>query len=646
MSDNPYDQFDAAADPVVTLGASVREIPRQLGLTARYGLEAFGQTALPDLLQLPAPRTPTERVVGTAAKTLIGAGAISKGAQFASRVLSPTIAHIGRVLAANNAGQASAAIGSGVGGGSVAEAGGGPTEQFIAAVLGGIAGYGVGAVTQRAASSAANAARKLVAPRDIQSVVAVELQRRGIDWNALSAQAKASLVRDAESALSAGNLDNDALARLAHFRSIGATPLRGDVTMNASDVTLQRNLAKTQANQRFPSGPNLAEIQQDNARRVLSTIEGIEHPATAAEAGTAAQSVIAGKDAAYRTAENELYRQARASAGRDLPLDSRGFVDRAFANLTANNRAPWLPETVKQVLNTLSRGDGSFTVDTIDQLKTLLAQESRATANGNTKAALSAVRQALDDITLSVRAPQTGSAMPMTGDMAARLQQAQGVADDLGAATLGKFDAARATARERRTWQESGRFIEDALEGMDPERWSRLHVDRATLGDLTKLRAELGTANPQAIAATRRQFVNLIIDRGRADTEVGKFSGAAMERAIEQIGLPKLKLFFSQDELQQLRSAIKVAKFMQAQPIGSAVNNSNSGAMVVGKVLDSILGAGSHVPVIGPAVTGARVAIQARSAANVPNALLLPEAAQPFPVSPFAAIAALPRSDQ
>jgi hypothetical protein len=98
-----------------------------------------------------------------------------------------------------------------------------------------------------------------------------------------------------------------------------------------------------------------------------------------------------------------------------------------------------------------------------------------------------------------------------------------------------------------------------------------------------------------------------------------------MNDALKAIGDRKLSLFFSPDEIQQLRSAVNVGRYMQSQPIGSAVNNSNTaGAMLgrLGATLDRI----SPVPGVGPLVAqplqGGLLQLQMRGMNNVGKGLL------------------------
>ena len=643
----------------VTLGATLRDIPRQVGLTARYGLEAFGQTALPDIIGLPEPQNANERVVGDASRMLVGAGGIAKGAQFLAGASRPVIAGIGKALQANTAGQAAGAIGGGTASGAVREAGGGPTEQFIAAVLGSVAAPGAAAAAMRGIRGGANAVRSAIAPKDISGEITVALERAGIDWSALSREAQVQLVKDAQRAVqSGGELDAAALGRLADYRSIGATPLRGDITQNPRDVTIQRNLAKTQANMDVPAGPDLAGIQNANARTVIGTLKGVEtSPADAYATGARGVGTIAARDAQMQATERGLYRAAEESAGRNIQLDREAFVQDAYQRLAQKNKAAFLPGEIQTILNNIMKGEVSlgmhgpkvpvsFDVDAIDNLKTVLATATRGTRDGNVKAAIGLVREALDDLRPSAAGRPTGSAMPVSSEV---LGRAQGRADSLSAEALANFDKARAAARGRREWQRSAGFIEDALDGMAPEDWTRKHVLNARVDDLGRLRTEMRN-DPEFIAAARKQLLGFVWKRGRVDEGATTFTSAGMRDALEQIGDRKLKLFFDAKEIQQIKAAVNVARSMQSQPIGSAVNNSNSMAMGLGRLFSSLLNAGNKVPLLGPMVaqplTGASVALQARSASSVPtNALLQAMPREQFPWSPLLALPVAPPRD-
>ena len=178
-----------AAEPRPARGV-LGQLSRQVGLTARHGLEGLGQAAevvtepvrrlvtdpaaralvaesesvptgrlaerFADTLGLPKPETAQERVVGDAARFMAGAagmaGASNKVAQavtpVAQQVLGQSAAQASKgtlqaaaeVMAANPGAQIAGAAGAGAGSGMAREAGGDGLAQGVAGLAGGLAG--------------------------------------------------------------------------------------------------------------------------------------------------------------------------------------------------------------------------------------------------------------------------------------------------------------------------------------------------------------------------------------------------------------------------------------------------------------------------------------------------------------------------
>lgn len=668
-----------AQPAAVQAGQALGGIPRQLGLTARYGVEGLASLADPLRMALnaagvpgqkrpmsevvgdyltkagfPEPQGANERVIGDASRLVAGSmgggGLASKGSELASG----TTQRVLQSMAARPGIAGISAAGSGLAGGSVREAGGGPLAQFGASLLGGI---GAPLAAQGAANlgkmASTNLRAALANPMDLDARLSIELQRAGIDPSTIGASVKAQLREDAKKALVSGEgLDPAALRRLTDFRQIGATPLLGDITQDPALLSQQRNLSKQIANTANVGGANLPAIQNANARRVISTLEGATSSADDAYAsGQRIIGAVTAKDARLKGQESALYGAAKDSEGRALPLDRGSFLNEAFGNLARENKMAFLPENVSNFLNTLGKGSVKvngqeypvpFDVNTIDQLKTILASASRSSNDGNARAAIAQVRNALENVQPKMQ--DFNGAQLATQAQAAAMR-----AGDPAAGSMAAFDAARSFARDRRQWQESAGFIEDALGGAAPDRFVQKHIIGGTVGDLQKLRAEIGggvsgsrevgpAGSPQAaqqsgqlLDSVRKQLVDYIMQRGKADGDTVKFSSAGMSDALKAIGDRKLSLFFAPEEIAQLKSAVNVGRYMQSQPIGSAVNNSNTAGAALGRI-SGLLDKLSPIPGIGPMISdpikGGLLQMQVRGMSNMNKGLMAPSEAE------------------
>jgi hypothetical protein len=651
----------------IKAGSAINDIPRQFGLTARYGLEGLANTAqivteplryitdkfvpdrtpsvsdlvtgrqpgpkskplgvvateFADWIGLPSPRGANERVVGDAARLMAGSGLMAGGAQAASR-LPGMVGQTATQLAANVPQQLGAAAGAGLASGASREAGGGPGAQLVASLLGGVAG---GKVAD-AGASAANAARSMInrpSPQQMDQQITAVLQRSDIDFAQLPRGVQDSLRQELQSALRTGReLDPAAVARLADFRTVGATPTRGMVSQNPVQITREMNLAKIGANTADQGLQGLPLIQNRNNAVLINRMnEAGANNGDLFRAGERAIGSIQGADATRQQAVNQLYDRVRNMAGGDIPLDRKPFIDNVFGALQRENRMAFLPKELGDTLNQISTGQTPFTPQTVDMLKTMFATASRSTSDGNVRAAISVARNALENTPVNL--PSVGPGV-VTGVQSQMLSGARNQADDV----LGAMNQARQAAAQRFAWQESARPIEAALGGAQPDRFVQQFVIGGSLNDARAVaqNAPVQEVKNAILAHLKEKALN-----GAAD-EVGKFSQSAYNKALNSIGDRKLALFFSPEELNQLRAVGRVASYMQTQPVGSAVNNSNSGALVLGRGYDALLGLADKTPIIGPMFSqplrNIDIAIKNQQAQNIAPGLLLQQQRQPM----------------
>lgn len=643
------------------LDAAMKDTPRQLGLAARYGMEGLGQfadivgapmagtmnmlsgsrsfgkpsenaTLIADSVGLPNPRTPTERVVGDASRMLAGGAGMVKGAQVVGKVAPAVLP-----LAARPGLQAASALGSGGAGGYVRETGGSPTAQMVAAVAGGLIMPGTVAGGQAAARGAQNfvqSFRPVPATVNIQITNAIE--QAGFKPSSLPKNVMAQLERDAAAALRQGELSPDAVRRLVDYRLVGATPGRGNLTLNPVDVTRQKNMSKIGANSSNPKLQDLAMRENNNTGTLIRNLNELGAN-TADDAFAGGQKLMAGLDRTAGRKQSEIrnaYESARAQTGIDAEIDPSAFTQRAGDLLKSNLLEGSLPADVRRILNDAATGKLPLTVSTAEQIKTAMGTLQRSSADGSVRAAIGYVRQALDEAPLLPGRPVNPGNMPAVPGTVPPSVMTQG--DD----AIQAFNTARGLNRNWRGLVENTPALKALEDGVQPDKFVQTYIiqgsGKSNVMDVARLKNAIKDS-PEAIQAVRQQILAHLKTKatsGKPD-EAMMFSQSGYNNAFSAIGERKLRMFFDRAEIDKLKSVGRVAMYEQIQPSGSAVNNSNSGALAVAKIFD-FLGDSKLVNSIPfgnalvsqPAKT-LSTSIQGGAVTNVPNALLAAPAKQP-----------------
>lgn len=638
------------------------EAGRVVGLTARYGLEGVAQAAqivtepirqtitgpigraagvgggrplgeaaahLADMVGLPKPETSAERVGGDAARLVAGAGAFA-GAGSAASQLPGMVGKVGAMFAANPAQQAVSAAGAGLAGGSVREAGGGELAQAGAAMVGGL---GTAMVSDAAMKLGKGVMRNVIPQRaaKVDAQLNEALARGGIDLDTVPEALRQRLRADVEKALKTGtDLNADALRRLVDFKRVpGVTPTRGSLTLDPVQVTRERNLAKSGANATDAGLQGLARVENQNNAALVNALN-------TAGAGTADDAYVVGEKAisslqrgldAEKATVNALYQKARDSAGRSFPLDGAAFTKAANQALDDALLGQALPPSVATHMNRIAKGEVPFTVDYAEQLKTAMGNLRRATSDGQTRLALDKVRAALDDapvLGLGQQTPAAGARAVNPGNL-----PAVPGAPQLGEEALAAFTEARKANAAMMKRIEGNPALKAIYDGeVAPEDFVRKFVvgPSANVFQVGKLGNELAK-DPAAQQAVRGSVVAWLKERavgtGVAD-ETARFNALRYRQALATIGDRKLKsLGFGAEEIEQLKAVGRVGSYTSHQPVGSAVNNSNSGALLLGRSFDALDAIASKLPLLnlGPQISAVTRGVQQSQAQNIAPAL-------------------------
>lgn len=658
------------------------ELARQVGLTARYGMEGLGQAAeiitepvrnlvtgpamramgLPegkpmgktmegvaDTMGLPRPEGDTERVVGEAARFMAGgAGMAGAAGKVAQAVRPGPLQAAAQLLAAAPGVQVAGAAGAGAATGLSREAGGSEGMQMAAGLAGSLVGGVAGNRMAQVAQGGAGLASRL-APGGAQALeqqLEQALGRAGVNWQDVPEGIRQSLRAQASQAMGQGDgLDAGALSRLADFERVGATPTRGTLTLDPVQITREQNLARMGANATDSGLHGLARIQNENNSALIASMNRLGAGAAddATTVGERAMGALQRGLDADKAGIDALYSQARDSAGRSFALDGRTFTTQASKLLDDALVGGALPPAVSQHLNRIAQGEVPFTVDYAEQLKTAMGKLQRATGDGQTRMALGLVRQALDDTPLM----ELGQAGPAAGARAIGGSQAYAGGVELGEQAREAFNRARLANADMMRRVERIPGLKAVYEGKAaPDDFVQQYVISRSAKALqtADLAAELRRSDPQALEAVRGSIAAHLKTAaiGAAADETGKFSASGYNRALMALGSRKLSQFFDKDEIAQIRAVGRVAQYTTAQPVGSAVNNSNSATSLMGRGLDLLDRLSSKVPLlgVGPTVSGLMRGAQQRQAQDVAPALVR-RAAQPSQRAPGATFGAL-----
>lgn len=606
---------------------------RQFGLTGRYALEGLGQAAdivaapinaltgganpsqtasrVADAIGLPKPEGKLEGVVGDAVRMGFGA-ALPAGV--AGKLAPMATSTAGKAITAGLADNVAAQIGGGAGAGAASsvgkEAGLNEYGQMGLGILGGVAGGMAGQPVMRVAGEVGELLAKgagasplptSLNPRSMSDVqLTTTLRNRlsisGGDWDAIPAGVQRSVLADVRKAKSLENLDANALQRLADLRAAGLTPTRGTVTLDPIQITREKNLAKVGANSNLATPQGLARVESDNNAALIKRLQELEggREVDPLEAGRLISNRITNKRDALRFTEQSAWDSAKGSKGYKMPMQAAVLSDMNQA-LGESGMMPFMDSRISSYMQALQANPDQFTPQAYRNLQSMLSQAMAS--GGNEAAAAGMARRVLEAAEIKPAATQIANPgnLPATPAQAQIFRSTDGLPGD----AMGAINQARAATRAAYAFEDSSPLVKKALSAgamSDPARLGQ-HLLNSTPDEAAEIARLLG---PDQLSLARNAIATSIKQRALngASDEVGNVSQKALNSAINKMGGEKLGLFFSPEEVQQFKRLGRVASYVQAQPTGSAVNNSNSGAMMVGKSLDLLTGISSKIPLL------------------------------------------------
>jgi len=293
---------------------------------------------------------------------------------------------------------------------------------------------------------------------------------------------------------------------------------------------------------------------------------------------------------------NQKYQALRDAAGGNFPVSAPTLLKNATSAL---NQELLLDHAPKSIMSTLGRlaDDDSMTYQNFESLRTNLARIARSSTDGNERAAAGVIRSAMEELPLK---PGAAELKPLA-------------------------DAARSAARAQFQALDADPAYKAAVnESVPPDRFVQRYIIGAPRDQVALMRENLKD-NP---TATQTMGV-ATLDHLRQSAGIdpmgnGTFSQAGFNKHLQALS-PKLGSLLDPQSIEQLETLGNVARYTQAQPKGSYVNNSNTLVGALASHAATAAETGANVAAKGfPIGTITRKVIQNRAEAKAAKQVLKP----------------------
>lgn len=362
-----------------------------------------------------------------------------------------------------------------------------------------------------------------------------------------------------------GSLDDAAMSRKANLVANEMTPTKSMVTRDPADWTLERNLqklAQSPDEQLSTVGRELTDVYQGNDAAMTRQLEklGANVPKATQEGYgmTVMKSIDDLADASQKDV-SALYKVVRETKGEDLASDARRVVE-VWDELKDSPVADPITEAVKRRLTRLGMLDEAGKLTS----KTLTVREAEG------------LRQFINQ----------------QPNVFGKAQIIRAIDEDvLGGAGEDAFKVARDAASARfdvlgnPATQKALNAYGELTQGKTSQNFIKTQVIDAAAQDVKTLVATLGkigdeAKKTEALNAMKGGVLSYLQSKA-INPNSGKFSGAALNKAVLEIGDEKLVLTLGQAEATKLKSLARAALDATYEPAYSAVNHAGTAPMLM-----------------------------------------------------------------
>lgn len=358
----------------------------------------------------------------------------------------------------------------------------------------------------------------------------------------------------------AGGVDRSALDRHLEADSL-PIPMKlteGQATQDVAQLSHEMN--------RRGQDPELAARFNEQNQQLIDNIDEIRREAAPSVVGN--DPVQNGQQLvdSYKTTDQavtadigEKYKALREAAEKQgASIDSIAFVDAADKALKKAMKGRYVPAQIAADLEEFRNGT-PMDFEQFENLRTNLAAEGRKaerSGDGNAAAAINIVREQLE-------------ALPLTGNA----KELKVLADAARSAAKARFDRLRADPAYKAAAEDD---VEIGQASPLADNFIEKYVVKGKAAHVDRMRENLA-GDPTANEVIAAGALNYLKQKSGVNmyTNEGNFSQAGYNRALAEL-TPKLESLVGPKVAEQAQTLGNVARYTQAQPRGSFVNNSNT----------------------------------------------------------------------
>lgn len=411
----------------------------------------------------------------------------------------------------------------------------------------------------------------------------------GVEQQNIPKQAMDELRRQVLASFKQGQkFDASAQLRKMDFEAQKVPALRGQITRDPKQYSQDLNLRGVEG-----VGEPIQNLLSAQNQRITQDLSKFGGPKAQErnQAGSLFSGALSKLDDDMSSTVRRAYQNARASSGKDWDVPTGGLssdLQNVVENFGVGGERNAIPSAIYNRMEKLGVvGDGMtqrkvFNYEEADKLLKQINDHARGGDNASLDALRASVKKALLE----------------------------------GGGEGDPFAPARKLAAQRFSLMEAVPALDAVVKGKaSPDDFVQRFIVGGKVGELQKL---AGILPDDAMQEAKKQIARVIYEgafKGNASGDK-MASPAGLQSAMKSIGTDKLKVFFSQSEIDELNRLTRITSYANTEPAwGTVARGGNPGGVLFGG-LAKLSGAGNAMTRATPLIGAGLKSLQASSALN------------------------------